>query len=485
MNKFKKGVLFLLLLLPFAVFAQIPATEIRAVWLTTSWGLDWPTQGTSVEQQKEELRKQLDEFRRLNFNIIFFQVRARGTAFYKSAIEPQSSYFNNSNGFDPLAFAIEECHRRGLECHAWFVTFPMNTESKPIPKNKQKAAAKKHPDNYKLVKDSQWYLDPGDPKTKNHILSLVREIVSKYDIDGIHFDYIRYPNNDKTFPDEDTYKKYGKGKNLHQWRRDNINNLVFAIYDTVKSLKKWVQVSSSPLGRYKILPHVPKDGWTAYDVVFQDAAYWLKAGKHDMLFPMMYHRNELFDPFVDDWILNSNLRPITPGLGVYQMMPSEKNWAIEDITKQMEYTRKSEASGQAYFRAQNILNNLKGIKDSVRAFYPYPSKLPPLKWLDNIAPNSPLDLKVYKDKDNFLHIEWKSPDESDDLTYTVYYSPTEYVDMKNPKYIIATRIKGTKISFPIKSGEYGFYYTVTASDRYHNESVIAFAAYFSHSERIQ
>lgn len=485
MNKLRKLFLFIIILLPCVISAQTPTTEIRAVWLTTSWGLDWPTQGTSVEQQKAELRAQLDEFRKLNFNIIFFQVRARGTTFYKSAIEPQSSYFNKSNGFDPLAFAVEECHKRGLECHAWFVTYPMNAERRPIPKKRQKAAAKKYPDNYKLINNTQWYLDPGDPKTKTHILSLVKEIVSKYDIDGIHFDYIRYPNNDKTFPDAETYKKYGKGKNLHDWRRDNINSLVFEIYDMVKSQKRWVQVSSSPLGRYKILPHAPKDGWTAYDVVFQDAAYWMKSGKHDMLFPMMYYRNELFDPFVEDWIANCNSRPVTPGLGAYQMMPSEKNWPAEDITKQMKYTRNSEADGQAYFRAKNILNNLKGIKDSVRVFYPYPSKLPALKWLDNVAPDPPLDLQVYKDKDNMLHIKWKSPDDNDDLTYTVYYSNKEYVDMTDPKYIIATRIKGNEISFPIKSGDYGFYYTVTASDRYHNESIIAFAAYFSHSDKIQ
>ncbi|NDV68270.1 glycoside hydrolase family 10 protein [Dysgonomonas sp. 25] len=482
MRKIRGLILCLLFLLSVALSAQYPTVEIRAVWLTTSWGLDWPTQGKTVEQQKSELCDMLDEFRKLNFNIVFFQVRARGTTFYKSAIEPQSSYFNKKGGFDPLTFAVEECHKRGMECHAWFVTFPMNQERKPIPKNKQKAAAKKYPEHYKLVKNQQWYMDPGHPKTKERILALTKEIVSNYDIDGIQYDYIRYPNNDRTFPDNDTFKKYGKGKSLHDWRRDNINSLVDELYDTVKGLKPWVQVSSSPLGRYKVLPHAPNDGWTAYETVFQDAAGWLQRGKHDMLFPMMYYREELFEPFVVDWVANSNGRPVTPGLGVYQMLKSEKDWPLKDITKQMDYTRQSGASGQAYFRAKNITENLKGVKDSIRAFYPYQAKLPPLTWLDNVSPNSPLNLQVYRDDSGKLHIAWEAPDDTEDFTYTVYYSSDEWVDMSDPKYIIASGIRGNSITLPVSTGNFGFYYTVTASDRFHNESVPAFAAYFSHSK---
>lgn len=485
MKKITIYIIFILLLLVNPIFGQNPTTEIRAVWLTTSWGLDWPTQGKTVEQQKDELREMLNEFRRLNFNIVFFQARARGTTFYKSSIEPQSSYFNKKGGFDPLAFAVEECHKRGMECHAWIVTFPMNSERKPIPRKSQRAAAKKYPENYKLINNRQWYLDPGHPKTKGLILSLTKEIVNNYDIDGIHYDYIRYPNNDRTFPDDDTFKKYGKGKKLHDWRRENINILVSDIYDTVKGLKPWVQVSSSPLGRYKILSHAPKDGWTAYETVFQDAAGWLQNNKHDMLFPMMYYRDELFDPFVVDWVANSNTRPITPGLGIYQMMKSEKDWPLSDITKQMDFTRQSEAAGQAYFRAKNITENLKSIKDSIRSFYPYQAKLPALTWLDNVAPNSPANLQIYKGDNGNLHIEWEAPDNTENFTYTVYYSHNEWVDLSDPKYIIATRIEGNSISFPVTTGNFGFYYTVTASDRYHNESVPAFAAYFSHSKSEQ
>lgn len=467
-----------------AVSREHPAIEIRAVWLTTNWGLDWPSQNKSVEQQKAELRNMLDELRKLNFNVVFFQTRARGAVLYNSKIEPKSTIYNRSGNFDPLAFTIEECHKRGMECHAWIVTFPMGSERKPVAKKKQKALLANKPDNYRLVNNIEWYLDPGHPKTNEHIVSIVKEIVTNYDVDGVQFDYIRYPNNDRKFPDEVTYKKYGNGKSLYDWRRDNINRLVTNIYDTVKSIKPWVQVSSSPLGRYQPLPHNPNDGWTARETVFQDAAQWLKEGKHDLLFPMMYYKDNLFFPFVDDWIANSNDRPIVPGLGTYQMMNEEKKWPLSDITKQMTYTRENKAAGQAYFRAKNITTNLKGLKDSLQVFYPYQAKLPPLKWLDNVAPNSPLDMQVYLEND-MLNIEWTGPEETEGMTYTVYYSKEEQPDVTDPRFILATRVKGNKIQIPIRRGEFGFYYSVTASDRFHNESVPCFAAYFSHSENEQ
>lgn len=459
-----------------------PAIEVRAVWLTTNWGLDWPTQNKSAETQKEELRVILDEFKAMNFNVVLFQARARGRTFYLSDIEPVSPYFNKEAGFDPLAFAVEECHKRGMECHAWIVTFPMERESRPILKTQQNAAKRKKPDYYKLMDDVQWHLDPGHPAARARVLAIVKEIVTKYDVDGIHFDYIRYPDDPRKFPDADTYRTYGKDMTLADWRRDNINKFVFAAYDMVKSIKKWVQVSSAPLGRYKVLPHIRKnDGWTAYETVYQDAGYWMKSGKHDLLFPMMYHRKKYFDPYLEDWLKNSNGRPIVPGLGVYQMTEPQMNWALADITEQMQATRITEVAGQAYFRAKNILNNDKGIKNIITKFNPYPAKLPPLTWLDTTIPNPPIKLRVHKDENKLLHIEWEAPDSTEQYTYTVYFSAEENIDTNNPRNILSTGIRGNSFSFPIILGEFGVYYTVTASDRFHNESKPCEIAFFSHT----
>ncbi|MDH6307487.1 uncharacterized lipoprotein YddW (UPF0748 family) [Dysgonomonas sp. PFB1-18] len=476
-------ILTILILVPFYLSAQVPATEVRAAWITTNWGLDWPTQGTSVQAQKNELRKILDQLQADNFNTILFQARAQGCVFYKSKIEPLSPFFNHSDNFDPLAFAIEECHKRGMECHAWLITYPMEkAQIKYTGKGRRRKATvvNNKPDYYKAI-DDRWYLDPGRPETRNRIVSIAKEIVSGYDVDGIHFDYIRYPNNTGKFPDEDTYKKYGNGMTLADWRRQNINRLVEEIYDNVKSIKKWVQISSSPLGRYRVLPEISRnDGWTAYETVFQDAGYWMQSGKHDLIFPMMYHRERYFYPFLDDWVANSNGRTVVPGLGVYQM--DEQNWSLQDIMNQMNYTRTEKVKGQAYFRAANILNNLKGIQDSIGTFYPTPAKLPPLTWLDNIAPNSPLDLQVYKDSDGNLNIKWEAPDDTESFTYNVYVSPTENFDKENPSFMLAAGLRTKSYSFPMNTGDFGFYYFVTASDRFHNESVVCFPGYFVHSE---
>ncbi len=486
----KASVLFLFLLLSTLSFAQYPAKEVRAVWLTTNWGLDWPVRGTSVESQKTQLRKILDQLQVEHINTVLFQAREQGRVFYRSSIEPLSPFFNHDNNFDPLAFAIDECHKRGMECHAWLITYPMGkAQHKTVRRGRKKTqvVVDQTPpaQNYKLM-EGTWYLDPGDPRTTEHLLSMVKEIVSNYDVDGIHFDYIRYPSNTRQFPDDDTYRKYGSGMNKEDWRRNNINQFVFAAYDTVKSIKKWVQVSSSPLGRYRVLRDIaPNDGWTAYETVFQDAGYWLQQGKHDLVFPMMYYRKHLFNPFLDDWSKNANGRSVVPGIGVYQMMGSEQDWPLDDISDQVSYSRQTGVQGQAYFRAGNLLGNLKGVKDMLGSYYLFPAKLPSLSWLDNEAPNSPLNLELYKDKEGNLHLKWDAPDSTEDFTYTVYVSKVDDIDVNNASEILATGLRSNNFSFAYSNGEFGMYYSVTASDRYHNESVPCVSAFFSHASNEQ
>ena len=245
--------------------------EIRGVWLTTVYGLDWPhqpaTNSLTREKQQRDLIDILDRLQDANFNTVFLQVRLRGDVIWRSDIEPASKIFSGKYGlmpgYDPLTFVIEECHKRGMECHAWFVTFPLGTD-KNVKEQGKRSVVKRHP---KLCKrhNGEWYLDPGVPETSDYILSLVKEIVKGYDIDGIHFDYIRYPEQAKSFPDKVLYRKSGKKLSLSEWRRANINKMMSCIYDWVKSVKPWVQVSSAPLGKYNRIERVPNAGWTAYD----------------------------------------------------------------------------------------------------------------------------------------------------------------------------------------------------------------------------
>lgn len=465
-----------------------PATEIRAVWLTTNWNLDWPKANQSADSQKRDLKRILDKLQQAHFNTVLFQVRVRGDVFYKSRIEPWSPFFQKSAQvgsyapYDPLQFAIEECHKRGLECHAWFVTFPLGSQ-KQVKSQKNNIAAKR-PSICKLHR-GEWYLDPGNPQARDYILSLVDEIVTNYDIDGIHFDYIRYPEEAARFPDKDTHRKYGRGLSLKEWRVNNITTLVTNIYDRVKAKKAWVQVSCSPLGRYRSLN--PRRGtWTAYESVHQDAGKWMQLEKMDAIYPMLYYKDTQFGDYIEDWISVSNGRFVNPGLGVYRMLSAEGNWSSQDISEQIASIRRSNSSGEAFYRAGNILDNTKGILDILKSdYYTYPAKVPPMKWLNNTAPNSPLNMQVYRNESGSVSIEWESSDLSEQQTYTLYESHSEDFDINDPKTIIRTRIHGNKIHLDIPDSDRASYFSVTASDRFNNESVPCFPTFFIHSKTLE
>ncbi len=460
-----------------------PATEIRAVWLTTNWNLDWPSSpNISAEAQQKELRQILDKLHQANFNTVLLQVRVRGDVFYRSKLEPWSPFFQKNNtiggaaSYDPLQYAIEECHRRGMECHAWFVTFPVGTQ-KQVRARKSNSIAFRRPEICKLHM-GEWYLDPGNPQARAYVVSLVDELVSNYDIDGIHFDYIRYPESAAKFPDKDTHKKHGKGKGLKEWRMGNITEMVTNIYDLVKSKKPWVQVSCSPLGRYRDLNPM-RGKWTAYGSVHQDAGGWLQKGKMDAVYPMLYYNETEFRDYIEDWISTSNGRFIVPGLGVYRMIREEGDWSLNDIREQIDITEKSDAAGVAYYRAGNVLDNTKGVYDMLKeGSYAYPAKMPAMTWLDNTAPESPRNMQVYRDSNGLIAIEWQSSDLREQQTYTVYESYNEGVDTSDPRNIIMTGVRGNKIYLNTPESERGIYFSVTASDRFHNESSPCFSVFF-------
>lgn len=482
MNKIY-GFICLTLFFIFPIHANDPpATEVRAVWLTTNYGLDWPKNRTDVDIQKRELTTILDDLKKYNFNTVFFQARTRGEVLYQSAVEPMSSVVATpkpgQSKFDPLAFAIEECHKRGISCHAWVVTYPLGG-NKQVQGLGQRSVTRKNP-SIALKYKNEWFLDPGNPQTDDYLLSMVNEIVTNYDVDGIHFDYIRYPDHSAQFPDKALFNKYGKGKSLANWRRDNINRFVAKMYDSVKRIKPWVQVSSAPLGRYRPL-HNKHDGWNAKETVFQDAGYWMMSGKHDALYPMMYYRNHLFYPFADDWVLHSNKRIVVPGLGPYQML--ELGWPKEDIVNQIDYTRKKSMAGQAYFRTENVLSNLKGILFSINDYYKYPAKLPAMTWLSDTIPHAPLDLRAEKVKGIF-QLQWENTS-CERTTYTIYRSQEESFDKERAEKIVATGVREPKFQLYVEDNDEAYYYYVTSSDAFNNESEVSHPAFFYHSETIK
>lgn len=483
----KYCLLFLALLLLQAIGAvESPKHEIRAVWLTAVYGLDWPKKPAMTEAgrkaQQQDLCNMLDRLADANFNTVFLQVRLRGDVIYRSAIEPASKTFSGEYGtmpgYDPLAFAIEECHKRGMECHAWFVTFPVGTE-KAVKEQGKLSVVKRHPELCKRH-NGEWYLDPGVPGTADYILSLVKEVVKGYDIDGIQFDYIRYPEQAKSFPDKAVHNKYGKSKKLSDWRRENINKMVYRIYDWVKQVKPWVQVSSSPLGKYNRIERVPDAGWTAYESVFQDPKMWMQKGKQDMIVPMMYYLYDNFFPFVDNWVENCNGRMVVPGLGAYRMEKNEADWTVNDITDQIDYSRYYGGAGCTFFRCGNVLDNTKGLYEELKNnYYKYPAQLLPLTWLSDKVSAAPAEIRVEK-MDDELKLSWQKPaGETEDLTYTIYYSLTDSIDTASSKSILATGVRDTVLYLPVAPNEErGYNFGVSASTRYHIESAVSPETYY-------
>lgn len=479
----------------FSIYAvDPPKKEIRGVWLASVYGLDWPHRPATGEEsrkaQQQALCEILDRLQEANFNTVFIQARLRGDVMFRSAIEPASKTFSGRYGkmpgYDPLAFAVGECHKRGMECHAWFVTFPVGTD-KTVKEQGKLSVVKRHP---KLCKrhNGAWFLDPGVPGTADYILSLVKELVNGYDIDGIHFDYIRYPEQAKTFPDKALYKKYGKSKQqLADWRRENINKMVYRIYDWVKSVKPWVQVSSSPLGKYNRIERVPNAGWTAYESVFQDPKKWMEEGKQDMIVPMMYYLHDNFFPFVDNWVENCNGRLVVPGLGAYRMLKNEADWCVNDITDQIDYSRYYGGAGCAFFRCGNVLDNSKGLYDELKNnYYKYPAQLPPLTWLNDSVPPAPDEVCVERTGDE-LKLSWQKPEGyAAPLTYTVYYSLMDTLDTASSRHILITGIRDTSVYLPVdSSSEKGYTFSVSASTRYHIESAPSPQTYYYLSQYIK
>lgn len=474
--------LYIVLMLPLA--AQLPKHEVRAAWITAVYGLDWPrTRATSPERmrkQQDELVEILDKLKAANFNTVLFQTRTRSDVLYQSSIEPYNSILTGKvggdPGYDPLTFAIEECHKRGMECHAWMVSIPLGNKKHVASLGKESVTKKKAA--ICVPYKNEYFLNPGHPQTKEYLMSLVREVVKRYDVDGVHFDYLRYPENAPRFPDGYDYKRYAKGRSLAQWRRDNITDIVRYIYKEVKALKPWVKVSTSPVGKYRDTSRYSSRGWNAYHTVYQDVQGWLGEGIQDQIYPMQYFRGNHFYPFALDWKEQSNGRHIIPGLGIYFLDPAEGNWTLDEIERQMHFIRAQKLEGEAHYRVKYLMDNTQGLYDTLeKNFYTAPALQPAMPWIDSVPPTPPTNLRTEQLAEGYLLLRWNPATDNDRQnapTYVVYGSDTYPVDISNPENILAQRVQGTEFIYaPIFPWTTRKYFAVTAMDRCGNESQAA------------
>lgn len=456
---------------------QYPKFEERAVWLATIGGIDWPrtkaTDATSTERQKQELCSILDRLQQANINVVILQTRVRGSVIYPSDIETWDETITGRAGrapsYDPLAFAIDECHRRGMELHAWLVSIPLGTSQRQKSYGSM-SVTRTHPTLTKTV-GGEVFMIPGQPGTADYIASIAREITERYDIDGINLDYIRYPESSYRFNDDNLYKAASTSMTKAEWRRDNITRIVRRVHDEVKAVKPWVKLSSSPVGKYRSLTRYRSGGWDCYDGVYQDPQAWLRDNIQDMLFPMMYFLGDHYYPFLYNWEENRYGHPIVPGLGIYFLDPKEGRWQLNDVRAEMHAARDTGIGGIAFYRSEYLIRNFKGIYDATcEEFFPYPALTTPMTWSGHTdAPTQPTNLK-YKDG----VITWNYSQPTTDgrwpiVHFNIYGSNIYPVDITSPENLLAQRIPQTQYTIAGRALTKSFY-AVTAVDRFGNES---------------
>lgn len=449
------------------------------------------------------MREILDSLKSANFNTIFFQVRARGDLLYPSIHEPwgrsMTGSLGQNPGYDVLQFVIDEVHERGMEIHAWFVTYKVYDGQSIPPVTSPLHILRSHPEWCRQYNDNgsyTWWLDPGIPQVKDYLTSVVMEIIRNYQVDGIHFDYIRYPESD--FDDAATFSLYGNGMSLGDWRRDNINQFVYQVYDSIATAKPDIKTGSAPIGIYKNLPDA--SGWQGYYDIFQDSRNWLGQEKHDYICPQVYWdiANPPSDPsfpvLVSDWVNNSFARHVYTGIAAYRMNAKDKalennprryrsvknNWPASEILNEVDTARALGSKGQTFFSANEIFFDLKNIHSLLKSGqYQYPAHIPPMSWKDSIPPLPVRNLSITNiDSINFL-VSWNQPlvpSDGDTVKYyTVYYGDQNPVDIsdisRTVKFQIVNMLDAliTLPSVPVNPKKF----TVTAFDNGYNESIPA------------
>lgn len=366
------------------------AREFRGAWIATVHNLDWPSaKGLSAAAQQAELRGILDKVAALRMNAVVFQVRPHCDAVYASSFEPWSPWLTGtmgrSPGYDPLAYCIREAHARGIEVHAWFNPFrALSNSSHPVSGNHVVRSA---PELVKRYGSVVW-CDPAQPETRRRALRAIMDVVSRYDVDGVHLDdyFYPYPVAGKEFPD---------GKSPAQ-RRGYVDAFVSGLYDAVKARKPWVRVGISPFGIWR--PGVPagiEAGLDSCEDLAGDSRKWLAKGWVDYLAPQLYWRispRKQSFPELLGWWREQGRRPVWPGIATARIQSSEDpGRPATEITRQIDLTRRigNNWNGHIHWSARSLVTNRGGVATRLAATYTQPAAVPPMPWLSNRSPAAP------------------------------------------------------------------------------------------------
>ena len=424
--------LIVLLLIAFSIhYGQ--KRETRAVWVATNFRLDWPPPVYDEIEQKIALDEIFKTIKEKNFNTVYFQVVIKGTALYDSKILPFCPYISGfgetEHTYDPLAYAVSLAKIYGLEIHAWINTARVFSGNEYEFLQLKKHITQTHNDwivTSGKGSDTSYWLDFGIPEAREFMISVAKEIAENYDVDGIQFDFLRYPG--RNFSDEKSFAEYGDTLSLFDWRRKNINSFIHNVYDTLKAVRKTIKVGVAPFGIYKNIDGAK--GGESYSYVFQDSRKWLQNGWVDYVVPQIYwniNDNPRFDSLAYDWGRNSFERNVVLGVAAY------KSDVKNEIKEIIETSRKSGSKGVAMFRYSFIKDkNFNPFEKFV-----FPAEMP---WIDSSKPLPPTNFVATADGE-FIHFSWHKS-----LSKVKYYSLYDVTFEPNiialfPSDAVSTRMK--------------------------------------------
>jgi uncharacterized lipoprotein YddW (UPF0748 family) len=413
-----------------------PEREFRAVWMATIDNVDFPSRKTlTVEQQKAELLQDLELVKSLKLNTIIFQVRPQCDALYKSEIEPWSEFLTGEMGkaqsFDPLEFLVAEAHKRGILVHAWFNPYrALHPVAKTVSENH---VSKRHPELVRKYGKYLW-LDPSDHEVQRYSLSVVLDVVRRYDIDGVHFDDYFYPYAERDasgakieFPDDANWQKYensGGKLSRDDWRRKNVNDFIESVGHEIKRIKPEILYGISPFGIWRPIPEKGISGFNAYAELYADARKWLQAGTVDYLAPQLYwataSKGQSF-PVVFDWWKSQNKRHrhIWVGIATYRI-GSNENFTAGEIVNQINLTKTSLLTlGAIHFSFKSLRNDLGGIQQLLREkVYARDALIPTSPWIKT-PKLLPPKVKITRGE-NLIRAAWQEQSARKAFRFVVY-----------------------------------------------------------------
>lgn len=477
-----------------------PKREMRGVWISTHLSLDWPNRLHTPEQQRAELVKILDHNKATGMNAAFLQVRSQSDALYPSNLEPWSYYLTNNQGsapspaWDPLQFAIDESRKRGLEFHAWINPYRAVATAGNAGNTAQYAAkhvSRTHPE-WMLTVGTVMILNPGLAAVREHVTTVIMDIVNRYDVDGIHFDDYFYPSG--TINDDAAYAADPRGfpataAGRADWRRDNINLLIAGLGERIRAAKPWVKFGVSPSGIYRSSSDPAIGSPTSsganqhYVNNFADTRTWLQQGWLDYLAPQVYwyigQAGSDYKLLVPWWNQNAFDRHMYVGIADYKM--STAGWTDpKQVANQIALNRsQGNISGQIHFRHAFLATNPLGYRtDLQQNVYKHPALVPAMPWKSTLSPAAPDGLSVSAG-DKGVVLAWAPAAESRDemekvRRFAVYRSDSREIDIEAAGTLVGVSEAGNSAFADTKAeaGKY-YYYGVTALNRLSHESALS------------